>query len=68
MTKQQAGRLGGRSTYKRHGRQHMQTIGRKGAEQFHKLYHLSPLGNMDFAVVRRADNIIVSFTNSSTWR
>lgn len=68
MTKQQAGRLGGIATVKKHGKNHMRSIGKKGAQRFHELYQLHPVGQMDFAVVRRSDNTIVSFTNSSTWR
>lgn len=56
MTKSQAGRLGGLSTVKRHGKQHMAEIGRKGAEAFHKLYRLEPISMNDFAIIDRATN------------
>lgn len=53
MTKAQAGALGGRSTVRKHGKDHMRTIGRMGAVAFHAKYRLEPVNMDDFAIVNR---------------
>ena len=60
-TKQEAGRKGGRATVAKHGRGHMQKIGRKGAQVFHERYMLEPFGIGDFAVVHRESKRVVAF-------
>lgn len=67
MTKKQAGSLGGTSTVKRYGKAYMQSIGKKGADAFHKKYRLSPIGLANYAIVNRETNEIVNTTNSSLW-
>lgn len=62
MTRQEAGRKGGKTTVDKHGRSHMREIGRKGAQRFWKLYKLVPLGTADFAIVRRSDGKQISTT------
>lgn len=62
MGKAEAGRLGGLATVKRHGREHMQRIGREGARRFHDLYSLKPYGTHQWAIVRRSDNVIIGYT------
>lgn len=62
MTKSEAGRLGGLTTVRRHGKEHMQAIGKKGALAFHKLYSLKPYGTYQWAIVRRSDNVIIGYT------
>lgn len=53
LNKQQAGRLGGQTTLKKHGREHFANIGRKGAQAMHKKYRLVPIGIGDMAFVDR---------------
>lgn len=48
-----AGSKGGRSTVKRHGRQHMSRIGKRGAQSMHTTYRLEPVFLNDFAIVHR---------------
>lgn len=57
MSKADAGRKGGKSTYKKYGRGYMKELARKGAAAFHKKYKLSKLGTSDFAIVDRATGI-----------
>jgi hypothetical protein len=46
-----AGALGGRSTYSRHGREHMQAIGKKGALSLWQRYNLLPWNLSGWALV-----------------
>lgn len=62
-TKQSAGSLGGQATLARHGREHMQDIGRRGAAAFWQRYHLAPAGTSGFAIVSRETNRIITLTN-----
>jgi len=57
--KQKAGQRGGRATVARHGRDHMQRIGRRGAEPTWSRYSLSPVGLTEYALVERATGKIV---------
>lgn len=50
-TKQKAGRLGGLATVKRHGREHMQAIGKRGAETLWRRYRLRPYQLSKWALV-----------------
>ena len=59
MTKQQAGRKGGRATVAKHGREHMQAIGKRGAAVTWQRYHLSPVGLTEYAMVERATGRII---------
>jgi general stress protein YciG len=59
MNKQQAGQKGGRVTVAKHGREHMQTIGRRGAAVTWTRYQLSPVGQTEYALVERATGRIV---------
>jgi len=62
MTKQEAGRLGGQTTFKRHGRAHMSEIGRKGYEATAAKYKLVPIGTSKWGFVDRQTNkIVVTF-------
>jgi general stress protein YciG len=63
MTKRQAGRLGGRATFAKHGRAYMQTIGRRGAAVFWQRYTLAPVDIAAFAIVERATGRPVALTN-----
>lgn len=67
MTKAEAGRLGGTSTFRKHGKKHMQDIGKRGARTFWKLYRITPYGTSDFAIIRRSDNEFIG-TMSGQWR
>jgi hypothetical protein len=44
------GRLGGTTTFERHGSEHMSKIGRRGAKAFHEKYSLEPIYLNDFAI------------------
>ncbi len=68
MNKQQAGSKGGRVTVQRHGREHMQRIGRKGAATFWKLYRFTPTGLNDFAVIKRDTGEAIAFLSGKSWR
>jgi len=68
MTKAQAGRMGGRATFTKHGRGYMSEIGKRGAIRFHELYSLKPIGTSDFAIVKRENGVIIGYLNSWNWR
>lgn len=57
-TKQQAGSKGGRVTVERHGREHMQQIGRRGAAVTWTRYRLMPWKQSQYAMVHRETNEI----------
>ena len=57
MTKSEAGRKGGLNTVKKHGRDHMRALGRKGAKAFHEKYNLVPVGINDFLIVDKVTEI-----------
>ena len=57
-TKQAAGSKGGRATVQRHGREHMQRIGKRGADVTWSRYRLTPIGQYQYAMVERATGII----------
>lgn len=58
-TKQTAGRIGGRATVARHGREHMQQIGKRGAAVTWTRYQLSPVGLTEYAMVERSTGKII---------
>lgn len=62
-TKSEAGRKGGRATVTKHGREHMQRIGQRGAARFWELYTMKPAGTSDFAIVRRETGKVIAFTS-----
>jgi len=62
-TKQSAGQRGGRATVARHGRQHMQAIGRRGAQAFWQRYHFVPAYYSAFAIVERNTAKMIALTN-----
>lgn len=70
MNKQQAGHLGGVSTFKKYGSTHMKTIGLQGAKRTWELYSLKPVGAGNYAMVHRETNTIKAFVNSANfdWR
>jgi len=70
MTKAEAGRLGGTSTFKKHGKTHMQNIGKKGATKTWTLYTLKPIGQSHYAMVNRLTNEIKTIVNQDnfSWR
>jgi len=51
--KRKAGRQGGLATYRKHGREHMQRIGRRGGEVTHERYHMHPVGLSGWAYIDR---------------
>ena len=53
-TKRTAGSLGGRATVSRHGREHMQNIGARGAVVTWTRYQLMPYGQTEYAMTERA--------------
>lgn len=58
MTKKEAGKLGGLACMRTHGRAHMQSIGRKGAQTTWRLYCLLPIGIGGYAMVDRITHTI----------
>jgi general stress protein YciG len=60
MTKSQAGRLGGTSTFQKYGREHMQKIGKLGGEKTRSLYTLKPYGQYQWAMVKRDTGVIIA--------
>lgn len=64
MKRMEWGRRGGKATVKKHGREHMSKIGKRGAATFHKRYRLQPVGLNDFAIVKRSDpRVVIGFIN-----
>jgi hypothetical protein len=59
-TKRTAGQLGGRATLARHGRAHMQKIGKAGARSTWSRYSLKPVNESQYAMVHRETNKIIS--------
>jgi general stress protein YciG len=62
-TKRSAGSLGGRATVARHGSEHMQEIGARGAAATWERYHLAPIGQSGWAMVHRETNEVKAFIN-----
>ena len=60
MTKAQAGRKGGLATVKKHGKNHMAAIGRRGAETTQEQYMTVPVGTSQYALVNRQMKKIVA--------
>ena len=60
MNKSQIASLGGQAVVKKYGSEYMREIGKKGARSFHTKYALKPVGTVNFAIVRRSDNVIVN--------
>jgi hypothetical protein len=67
MTRAQAGRIGGLSTFKKYGKTHMQTIGKNGAKTTWGLYVLKPVGQSQYAMVNRKTNAIKTIVNSNNF-
>lgn len=65
MTKKQAGQIGGRTTFIRHGRSHMQSIGREGARVTWQRYFLSPVGGTGWVMVSKKTNEVKAAINFS---
>lgn len=63
MSKRDAGRLGGLATLAKHGREHMCTIGRRGAAVFWQRYALQPIDVAAWAIVDRTTGQAVAITN-----
>ena len=60
MTRAEAGRLGGRATVKKHGKEHMATIGKLGAKVTWTKYKMLPVSTSQYAMVEIATNQIVA--------
>ncbi|MCC6568926.1 MAG: hypothetical protein IT315_06790 [Anaerolineales bacterium] len=63
MKRREWGRRGGKATVEKHGREHMRTIGKRGASTFWKRYSLRPAGTSDFAIVKRENGEVIAFTS-----
>ena len=59
-TKRTAGSLGGRATFKKHGKKHMQKIGQAGAKTTWTRYTLKPVNESQYAMVRVETNKIIA--------
>jgi len=66
MNKKEAGRLGGEMTYITHGKKHMSKIGKQGAKSTWEKHTLKPVGQSQYAMVRKSDNAIVAIIG--IWR
>jgi general stress protein YciG len=66
-TKQEAGKKGGLSTVRKHGKGHMSAIGKKGARVTWQRYHLQPAGTSDFAMVRKDTGEVIAFLSGKPW-
>jgi hypothetical protein len=58
MNKSEAGRLGAKALKKKLGglrmyRKYLRRIGQKGGDQLHRLYRMHPIGQSQFAFIRR---------------
>jgi hypothetical protein len=58
MNKKQAGAIGGRHTFAKHGRAHMATIGKAGARTTWSRYTMKPVNQSQYAMVDRETNQI----------
>lgn len=67
MTKQQAGQLGGLSTFKKYGKSHMRNIGAQGAKVTWSRYSLKPVGTSNYAMVNRETGEIKAVLNSANF-
>ncbi len=63
MKRKEWGKRGGKATVKKHGKEHMRAIGKRGAQKFWKLYSLRPVGTSDFAIVRRDNGQVIALTS-----
>lgn len=63
MKRREWGRRGGRATVAKHGRGHMQAIGKRGAAVFWERYTLRPAGTSDFAITNRKTGEVIAFTS-----
>lgn len=59
MNKSQAGKLGGLSTLRKHGAEHMREIGKKGATVTWTRYSKIAIRQTEYALVRKSDGVIV---------
>ena len=59
MDKRQAGSIGGRATFAKHGREHMQDIGARGAMVTWTRYKLVPIRQTEYALTERATGKII---------
>lgn len=60
MTKAESGRLGGKATVKKHGKDYMSEIGARGAKSTWDKYSMQPIGLNQFAMVNKTTNQIVA--------
>jgi len=65
LTKVECGKMGDLATYKKHGTEHMQSIGKRGAESFHNRYDLKPVNLNDFAIVEKTTGKIINFLSGA---
>lgn len=54
MTKRQAGSMGGKATFAKHGREHMRQL----ADRWHDKYRLVPVSGNDFLIVNRGTGAV----------
>jgi hypothetical protein len=53
----------GRAMVAKYGIEHMRAIGRKGARRFYELYEWRPIYTSQFALVERATNKVIAFSD-----
>lgn len=64
MSKSEAGRLGGLATFAKYGRKHMKAIAKRGAIAFWRKYDKKPIGQTEYAIIRRSDNVIIAIVSA----
>ncbi len=60
MSKRQAGSIGGRETVRRHGREYMREIGKRGNVTLRERYRLTVVNQSGYALVEKATGRIVA--------
>lgn len=68
MKRKEYGRRGGRATVAKHGREHMRTIGKRGATSFWKRYTLRPAGTSDFAITNRETGEVIALMSGRQFK
>lgn len=65
--RQAAGRKGGIVTLQRYGHAHMSKIGRRGAEETHRRYRMTPAGTAGWALVDRETGEVIALIGTRPW-
>ena len=66
--RKESGRKGGLATVRKHGRQHMAVIGKRGGVMTHERYSLAPVNLSHFAMVDRKTGKIKAYLSGDKWQ